>query len=328
MGGKSSSEGGGKNRSGSDLSEKAAAEQEQPINEVLAGSQDGSEAVKNAVRDLQSDAPAASDLQLSSLMIEDAGVMKLSQSIAKSTHLRVLNLGVNRLTDACIDALAGVLPASKLEVLILERNSITSVGIIKLAKVLPPSLERLMIGRNAVATEGARALAESVIKLHTLGLGFANLNPEGAQALVPILSKVKVLDVAGNHLRGDGCAYIAAGLKDSQLETLKLESNGVGDDGSRELCRALTQNNNLLVLSVRRNSVTDVGAKMFAEALEQSRKLQQLDLFDNSITDAGATALLEAARKGKRSGSALSKLDLDINEVSPALKSDIAAALK
>merc|ERR1712039_338086 len=117
-------------------------------------------------------------------------------------------------------------------------------------------------------------------------------------------------------------------MNDAGLETLKLESNGVGDGGVEELSRTLAKNNKLLVLSVRRNSVTDAGAKMLAVALESNRTLTHLDLLDNSVTDVGAQALLAAIQKAKRSGSQLQSLDLEVNDVSTAIKDQIAVALK
>lgn len=312
--------------SGKPSAEKPAAETLSA--EVLAGSPDGCEALRVAISDIEADSASASDLLLSSLTIEDAGVVKLSKVIAKSTHLQVLNLAVNRLTDVSAEALAAALPTTKLKVLSLERNSLTAVGVAAIATRLPSSLEKLELGRNVVGVAGAQALAKGVVRLHTLGLGFAQLNPEGAQALAPILSKLTVLDVSGNHIGGQGCGFLADRLQDGALETLKLESNAVGDEGAKHLSAALGRTRKLLVLSIRRNSVTDQGAKLLAQALERNSTLKHLDLFDNSITDVGANALLAGVRKGKQSGSALNKVDLDINDVSTSMVSQVTAALK
>lgn len=295
---------------------------------VLASSPDGCTALRDAICDLEANSPAASDLQMSSLMIEDAGIVKLAQVLPKSMHVQIMNLSTNRLTDVAAEALAAALPSTKLKVLLLERNSLTAVGVAALAKALPPTLIKLALGRNTVGLEGARALADSVVQLHTLILGFSQLNPEGAQALTPILSKVTVLDVSGNHLGAQGCSFLADKLEGSTLETLKLESNGVGDSGAKALAAALGRSTKLQMLEVRRNSVTDVGAEHLALGLEKNRTLRHLDLFDNSITDVGASRLLAAARKVKQSGSMLSKLDLEINDVSSSITTQIAEALR
>lgn len=296
----------------------------------FAGTPDGCKAVNTALRDLQTNAEDSSDILLSSHDIEDAGVAELAKSLTKSTRLEVLNLSINRLSDASADALSQALPDTKLKVLMLERNNLTAAGVSTLAKSLPPTLDKLGLGRNAVGSDGTRALAASVSRLHTLNLGFADLHPEGAQALGPLLTKITVLDVSGNHLGGHGCTFLADKLADSacSLETLKLESNGVGDAGAKSLSTALEKNKKLLVLEVRRNSVTDVGTKALALALEKNRTLKHLDLFDNSITDIGASALLVSVKKAKQAGSMLTKLDLEINDVSSVIITQISEVLR
>jgi Ran GTPase-activating protein (RanGAP) involved in mRNA processing and transport len=306
----------------------ASAEELEHITELHSASADGREQLKLAITNLKCDSEDATDLQMTSFEIEDAGIVKLSKVLGKSTHLQILNLSINRLTDVGAEALAGTLPATQLRVLMLERNSLTATGVAALAKSLPSTLEKFMLGRNTVGAGGAQALADSVVQFHTLGLGFSHLHPEGAQALLPVLSKVTVLDVSGNHLGGHGCSLIADKLQASPLETLKFESNGIGDTGAKALGIALGLNKNLRMLEVRRNSITDEGAKLLALALETNLTLRHLDLFDNNITDAGASALLASVRKAKKAGSQLNKLELEINDVSPSMMNQIAEAVR
>merc|ERR1712224_61773 len=113
---------------------------------------------------------------------------------------------------------------------------------------MPITLETLLLGRNAVGVEGAQALAERLMQqpLHTLGLQFASLNEAGAAVIAPVLDRVKVLDVAGNHFGGHGAIALAEKLKGgSGLEALKLESNGVGDDGAKALGEAVATHKTL-----------------------------------------------------------------------------------
>lgn len=281
---------------------------------------------------------ACRTLRLSSIALLDAGAARLAAALradgaAGRSEVEALNLGINKLTDRGAAALSSALPTSNLKTLSLERNSLTHEGVSAVAGSLPPSLERLMLGRNAVGAEGAGALALALAtsqrRLHTLGLGFAGLHAAGAQAIAPAMAWVTVLDLSGNHLGQEGCACLAAGLRSpgALLEVLKLESNGVGDEGARELGVVLAENATLRELEVRRNSITDEGGRLLARALETNVTLRRLDLFDNSITDTGAQALLESALKGKQSGSALNSIELDINDVSAAVKAQIAAAL-
>lgn len=295
----------------------------------VAGCESGREAIATAMEALRANDATSADLQLSSLQIEDVGVIEIAKVMASSTHLVVLNLGVNKLTDVGAEALAAELPRTRLKVLNLERNSLTSVGIAPLANSLPTTLEKLLIGRNTLGWEGAQVLATSTMQLHTLGLGFANLREEGAKALAPLLSRLKVLDISGNHIGGAGCIALAYQLRSNPgLETLKLESNGVGDEGAHALALALGSNTTLQVLELRRNSVTDQGAKSLASVIVKNTTLRTLDLFDNNITDDGASSLLCALESGQKVGSKLTKLDLEINDVSRELIANILSRLQ
>jgi len=288
-----------------------------------ASSHDGVEAVTKAVQEMR--ANAAVNLQLSSLSIEDAGLEMLAQELPKSERLEHLNLGVNSLTDSGLESLALSLPQTRLKVLSLERNNFTSTGVQLLSKSLPPTLEKLMLGRNNVAEAGAKALAECLMQrqpLAALGLQFASLHEPGIRALKPALHKVKVLDVAGNHLEVIGAATLAEGLRGgSGLEVLKLESNGVGDEGAKALGDAVATHTALRRLELRRNSITDKGVHFLTQSLQRSRALQELDLFDNSITDVGAADLLKLCPN-------LKALDLQINDVSEEMMTKVAQSLK
>lgn len=301
-------------------------EDSEPEEGAPCSSEEGCKAFATGLEELR--AGTATELHLSKCDMEDVGARQLARALARSAGgLLTLNLSVNRLTDAGAQALSAVLPYVQVQVLSFERNELTAHGALCLASNLPRTLEKLLLGRNALGAGGAAAVADQIAlgqgpTLHTLGMGFAGLGEAGAQALVPTFTKLKVLDVAGNRLGAEGSFHIAAGLRSGfGLEVLKLESNGLGDEGAKAIASAVAAHRTLKTLSLRRNSIQDAGAKSLADALCQNSVLTDLDLFDNSISDAGARHFLRCHT------SALRKINLDVNAASFQMMAKIGGAL-
>eukprot|EP00929_Paragymnodinium_shiwhaense_P015688 TRINITY_DN123791_c0_g1_i1.p2 TRINITY_DN123791_c0_g1~~TRINITY_DN123791_c0_g1_i1.p2 ORF type:complete len:345 (-),score=95.74 TRINITY_DN123791_c0_g1_i1:37-1071(-) len=297
----------------------------------VAGCSLGEEEFANAMRDLRG---GCSDIALSSCEVEDEGARQLAEALEHNASVSSLNLGVNSLTDDGIVALSRTLATTKIKKLSLERNGLTPVGIAALAgRGMPRSLEELRLGRNTVCGEGAVALAAAlqrgdVPEFRVLGLGFAKLQADGARTLGTVLDRLKVLEIPGNHIGGEGAAGLAEGLlrTTSTLQVLRLESNLVGDTGAKAFSDSLRQNCCLQTLELRRNSITDTGAQELAASLANNKSLTDLDLFDNSISDVGANAFLEMLRKSRTC--VLKKLNLDINDVSQQMMARVIADLK
>eukprot|EP00128_Syssomonas_multiformis_P018291 Colp12_sorted_trinity150504_noHs@15561 len=79
----------------------------------------------------------------------------------------------------------------------------------------------------------------------------------------------------------------------SNLRTLSLRGNSIGNEGAGAIAEALKANRNLAMLNLWYNRIGDAGAVELAEALKSNRCLVVLSLGKNKIGDAGCTALAE-----------------------------------
>lgn len=165
---------------------------------------------------------------------------------------------------ALSEALAG---NNKIEAINVFDCKLTEVGIKHLSSAFGPTLIALMLGKNAIGDEGAATLAEAfkrVPRLSVLDVSRSDIGYEGATALFMVLARHPVLSV------------------------LKLERNpSFGDEGAKELARALRANRELTIVDVSRCGITDVGARALLEALRDGAgpKLDVLGLQSNSISD-------------------------------------------
>lgn len=98
----------------------------------------------------------------------------------------------------------------------------------------------------------------------------------------------------------------------TQLHTLNLQWNLIGDAGVKSLAQGLKTNTNLRALNLSHNNITSKGCLYLADALKVNCTLQKLKLYWNKIGNDGACSLLQAL---KFSGSALHHIDLQVNHM-------------
>ncbi|CAK9188727.1 unnamed protein product [Sphagnum troendelagicum] len=109
-------------------------------------------------------------------------------------------------------------------------------------------------------------------------------------------------------------AEILAGIvrENTELNTLYLFNNGLGDHGLYYLVQALLFRPPLKTLRVTKNKITDVGAAHVAEVLANApRTLTRLYLDQNQITDQGVKIIIQAYRQC--SNSSLQSLSFALN---------------
>jgi small GTP-binding protein len=164
-------------------------------------------------------------------------------------------------------------------------------------------LRRLALSGLEIGDAGARAIAERLINLHTLDLGFNNVGDAGARAIAEKLINLQTLNLCYNNVGEAGARAIAENL--TNLQSLNLRDNHVGEAGARAIAEKLT---NLYKLYLDSNSVGEAGAKAIAENLTN---LQSLGLANNNVGDAGAKAIAEKLTN-------LQLLMLDSNSVGEA----------
>jgi len=158
------------------------------------------------------------------------------------------------------------------------------------------------------------------------------LKPAGAIAMQKMLclnSHIVVLDLTNTGLLDQGATTIfeaIASNKESKIQYIYLESNGITTKSIADICRLLPQTR-IKELCLSGNRVGDRGAKMIAPLLDQ---LEHLKLSSCGIGADGARALALVLSSNKR----CKKLDLGflkstnvLKEVPNAIANDGAIAL-
>jgi hypothetical protein len=109
-------------------------------------------------------------------------------------------------------------------------------------------------------------------------------------------------------------------LKGTRVHTLNLEDNKIGDQGARELAKALPATR-VHTLNLGYNGIRDAGAIELAKYLQRTR-VHTLYLSWNEIGDAGASELAKALPATR-----VHTLRLEYNQIRAAGASEIAKAL-
>ncbi|KAF9585235.1 hypothetical protein BGW38_003299, partial [Lunasporangiospora selenospora] len=151
---------------------------------------------------------------------------------------------------------------------------------------------------------------------------FLGICPNTATHVSSISCELKLRAIKGERT---DIGIITKALKtNSNLTTLYLYHNNIGDDGARALAEALKINLTLTSLNLNDNSINDNGAKALAVALKINSTLTTLSLECNNIEGDGAEALAEAIKIS----STLTTLDLSTNNIGVDGAKALAEALK
>ena len=207
--------------------------------------------------------------------------------------------------------------------------------VVELCEVLPrfAALRTLDLSKNKIGLEGAKAIAEALMKsgtavVITLYLGLNNIGDEGAIAIAEALkvnAVLTTLNLGYNSIGVEGAKAIAEALKvNAVLTELRLGVNTIGDKGAKAIAEVLKVNAVVTTLSLWNNSIGDEGAIAIAEALKIKAVLTTLHLNVNNIGDEGAIAIAEALKVN----AVVTELWLGGNEIGDEGAKAIAEALK
>ncbi|XP_053364395.1 NACHT, LRR and PYD domains-containing protein 12-like [Clarias gariepinus] len=249
----------------------------------------------------------------------------------RELHLTVktLDLSKSTLGDSGVKTLSAVLenPHSKVESLRLYNCGVSDEGCAALTSALrsnPSHLRELDLPYNNVGDSGVKCLCAVLenpdCKLETLGLHGCGVSDKGCAALTSALrsnpSHLRELDLTDNYYVGNsGVKCLCAVLENPhcKLETLRLWSCGVSDEGCAALTSALRSNpSHLRELNLsNNNNVGDSGVKCLCAVLENPHcKLETLRLWCCGVSDEGCAALTSALRSNP---SHLRELNLTLN---------------
>ncbi|XP_067296856.1 NLR family CARD domain-containing protein 3-like isoform X2 [Pseudorasbora parva] len=113
------------------------------------------------------------------------------------------------------------------------------------------------------------------------------------QKLLPVVKASRSAQLERCNITAEGCAALASALRsNSHLRELELTGNKIGDEGVTLLSDGLKDPHcKLETLRLRSCNITDEGCAALASALRSNSHLRELDLTDNIIGDKGVTLL-------------------------------------
>ena len=152
------------------------------------------------------------------------------------------------------------------------------------------------------SNELTEAIAHSA-SIHTLNLEDNQISLEGCQNLQFILKNNKslvTLQLGGNKIGEDGLQLIAQGLSDNNTTLLHLNlmnnyiCNGVGSTKLSNVLQSSSICSNLITLDLSVNAIGDSSIHKLSNALAHNTKLKELNLACNKIGDEGCESLANA----------------------------------
>jgi Leucine Rich repeat len=186
--------------------------------------------------------------------------------------------------------------------LLLGTNAIGSDGALAVADALVPGhgLETLYLGCNRVDASGTGALADRLATDTTVRAVWLKRNPlgdAGVRALAATLRRnttIRTLDLVNTGLTGDGLRVLLTVLAERPvpIERLFVGGNGLGPE-SAGLLAALIRDAGVRELYLPANHLGDAGAATLAAAADPTRPVR-LGLGGNGIGPVGARALADA----------------------------------
>ncbi|XP_067259746.1 NACHT, LRR and PYD domains-containing protein 12-like isoform X2 [Chanodichthys erythropterus] len=263
--------------------------------------------------------------QLSDCNITDVGCAALTSALSSNSHLRELDLTVNKIGGQGLTLLSGGLkdPHCKLEKLMLRCCGVTDEGCAALTSALRSNshLRELDLTDNKIGNECLTLLSAGLkdphCKLEILRLYSCDITDEGCAALASALrsnSHLRELDLTLNSIGNGGLMLLSDGLKDSncKLEKLMLRDCEVTDEGCVALTSALRSNSHLREMDLSQNKIGDKGLTLLSDGLKDPHcKLEKLTLRSCDITAECCAALTSVLR----SNSHLRELNLTWNKI-------------
>lgn len=143
--------------------------------------------------------------------------------------------------------------------------------------------------RNRIGSKGAQAISETLQQnrvLSRLSLRESGLGIAGIQQLSEGLHNtcLTYLDLGYNNLAEEGCAILAHALKFSDIETLLVPQNAIGNEGAAAIAQLAKSKGGITHLDLSNNAIGLPGVKKLAGALKVGYSLRILQLSGNHLT--------------------------------------------
>ncbi|KAF9136205.1 hypothetical protein BGX30_011300, partial [Mortierella sp. GBA39] len=168
----------------------------------------------------------------------------------------------------------------------------------------PPLYKSVVLSEHGLSMESIQRNEHLIqhLKIQSSTYEKQSLTPAQDKVVFSVIanSNLTTLDLWNNSIGDNEVQALSEALKiNSTLTTLDLGNlntldrgdNWIGDNGTQALSEALKSNSTLTTLNLSNNSIGDNGAQALSEALKINSTLTTLDLQNNSIGSNGAQAL-------------------------------------
>uniref|UniRef100_UPI00398EC466 NLR family CARD domain-containing protein 3-like n=1 Tax=Pristiophorus japonicus TaxID=55135 RepID=UPI00398EC466 len=132
-----------------------------------------------------------------------------------------------------------------------------------------------------------------------IDLSLVRRSPADCATIAYTLSNAKDtthLDLSECKIGPEGYVALSSGI--THLHSLRLQWNGIGDKGAKEIAAVIEQNCTLTYIGLAENVIEDEGAFYLSKALMSNTVLKQLNLYNNHFGPLGIEEMEKA--KGKK----------------------------
>ena len=235
----------------------------------------------------------------------------LSELLASSKNIEVLNIGGNALSPDSIQFIVGgVSHSTSLEKLLLCSSHFSSENVLSLASVLKVNtrLKNLDIRYCSILSGDfarlVKALNENTAtQLQTLKLSGNPICSEGTEAFATMLARNKSLSeiyMRCCSIQGEGAVCLAHAMKlNFTVSYLDISDNPIGSEGVAAFAEMLAMNKHLAKLDMRQCSIQGKEAVRLAKAMEKNCAVTALYISGNPIASEGAAAFAGVLKRNQ-----------------------------
>ena len=264
--------------------------------------------------------------------LNDHGVIKIAQSLCKSSTLKCINLQSNNITEKAAEALASVISSNtRLEELYLGNNQL-QLGVITIANALKniSSIKVLDLRNNNINEQATNELAAVIRANNSLEKLWLNGNYLGSSIVVVVnalkeISTLKELALNDNKNRSEELAFALASVIEHNelIEMLLLRDNNLNDLGVIEIAQSLCKSSTLKCINLQSNNITEKAAEALASVISSNTRLEELYLGNNQL-QLGVIKIANALKNI----SSIKVLDLRNNNINEQATNELAAVIR